>query len=74
MRGCTALSRQIFTGDIKWGGEIDGIEREYKDRPNLVARLGGNGGGKSIFFSGHMNIVPVMEDAGKLSKIPIAER
>ena len=42
--------------------EIDGIERDYRDRPNLVARLSGTGGGKSLVFSGHMDAVPVMED------------
>lgn len=40
---------------------IDGLERQYRDRPNFVARLPGSGGGASLVFSGHMDTVPVME-------------
>ncbi|MGM0365534.1 MAG: M20 family metallopeptidase [Actinomycetota bacterium] len=31
--------------------------RNYKDRPNLVGKLKGEGGGKSIIFSSHMDTV-----------------
>jgi acetylornithine deacetylase len=41
---------------------IDGIERQYRDRPNFVARLPGKGGGNSLALSGHMDSVPVTED------------
>ena len=32
--------------------------RIYRDRPNLVARLPGTGGGRSLAFSGHMDVMP----------------
>lgn len=41
---------------------IDGVEKNYKDRPNLVARLRGQGAGKSLAFSGHIDTMP---DYGK---------
>jgi acetylornithine deacetylase len=37
---------------------IDGQERIYRDRPNLVARRRGKGGGRSLAFSGHMDTMP----------------
>jgi acetylornithine deacetylase len=42
--------------------EIDGIKRIYKNRPNLMAKISGSGDGKALLFSGHMDVVPVMED------------
>lgn len=33
--------------------------RNYKDRPNLVARYPGKKGGKSLLFSGHIDTMPV---------------
>ena len=41
---------------------IDGIDRDYNGRPNLVAKLMGSGGGRSLVFSGHMDTMP---DYGK---------
>jgi acetylornithine deacetylase len=38
---------------------IEGKERVYKDRPILVARKAGSGGGRSLVFSGHMDTVPI---------------
>jgi acetylornithine deacetylase len=32
--------------------------RDYTDRPNLVARRGGSGGGRSLILSGHIDTVP----------------
>ncbi len=37
---------------------IDGKEKIYAGRPNLVARLRGTGGGRSLAFSGHMDTMP----------------
>jgi acetylornithine deacetylase len=37
---------------------IDGGERIYRDRPILVARRRGRGGGRSLVFSGHMDTMP----------------
>lgn len=31
--------------------------RTFRDRPNLVARLRGTGGGKSVFLTGHVDVV-----------------
>lgn len=33
-------------------------ERHYVDRPNLIARLAGTGGGRSLLLSGHIDTVP----------------
>jgi acetylornithine deacetylase len=32
--------------------------RDYADRPNVVARVRGAGGGRSLLFSGHVDVVP----------------
>ncbi len=32
--------------------------RDYAGRPNVVARLRGTGGGRSLLFSGHVDVVP----------------
>ena len=37
---------------------IDGRERVYRDRPILVARRPGKGGGPSLAFTGHMDTMP----------------
>jgi acetylornithine deacetylase len=37
---------------------IEGRQRIYKDRPILVARKTGTGGGRSLAFSGHMDTMP----------------
>lgn len=41
---------------------MDNLIREYKGRPNLVARLKGGGSGRSIVFSGHMDTMPAGEE------------
>src|SRR4030042_2106684 len=41
---------------------IDGVEKEYNGRPNLVAKLKGSGGSSSLAFSGHIDTMP---DYGK---------
>jgi acetylornithine deacetylase len=33
-------------------------DRHYRGRPNLIARLPGTGGGKSLLFNGHIDTVP----------------
>ncbi|HKV67248.1 MAG TPA: M20/M25/M40 family metallo-hydrolase [Gaiellales bacterium] len=32
--------------------------RDYAGRPNVVARLAGRGGGRSLLFTGHVDVVP----------------
>src|SRR5205814_2484434 len=34
--------------------------RDYADRPNVVARLEGTGRGRSLLFSGHVDVVPAL--------------
>ncbi len=37
---------------------LDGVERNYEDRPIVSACLPGSGGGRSMVFSGHMDTMP----------------
>jgi len=37
---------------------IEGKQRVYRDRPILVAKLAGRGGGRTLAFSGHMDTMP----------------
>jgi acetylornithine deacetylase len=34
--------------------------RRYEGRPNVAARLRGSGGGRSLLFSGHVDVVPAL--------------
>jgi acetylornithine deacetylase len=34
------------------------VSRDYKGRPNVVGRLRGSGGGKSLLFNGHVDVIP----------------
>lgn len=38
-------------------GTVDGMERNYEQRPNLVGTRRGTGGGKSLMITGHMDTV-----------------
>ena len=51
---------------------INGIEKKYKNRPNLIARLNYENAGKSIVFSGHMDVMPVKEDKWKVFEDPFS--
>jgi acetylornithine deacetylase len=35
------------------------VARGYEGRPNIVARLAGTGGGKSLLLNGHTDVIPV---------------
>lgn len=50
----------------------DDVERIYKDRPNLVAKLRGNGGGKSLVFSGHMDTMPASGEKWNVFEDPFS--
>jgi acetylornithine deacetylase len=51
---------------------IDGVNRKYKNRPNIVAKIKGAGSGRSIVFSGHMDTVDVMEQEWQVFKDPFS--
>ena len=34
------------------------VEKNYKDRPNVVGIYEGSGGGKSLLFNGHVDVIP----------------
>ncbi|HDL65289.1 MAG TPA: ArgE/DapE family deacylase, partial [Proteobacteria bacterium] len=34
------------------------VERGYENRPNLVGKYSGTGGGRSLLFNGHVDVVP----------------
>ena len=51
---------------------VDGIERIYKNRPNLVAKLKGTGDGKSLAFSGHMDTMPATGEEWRVFKDPFS--
>lgn len=52
--------------DVYELGEVEGLQdhplywpgREYKDRPNVAARMKGTGRGRSLVLSGHIDTVP----------------
>lgn len=51
---------------------IDGKERNYRDRPNLIARLKGNDGNCSLSFTGHMDVMPAYGEVWKVFKDPFS--
>lgn len=53
---------------------IEGIERIYKNRPNLVIKLKGSSGEfkKNIVFSGHMDTAQIKEESWKVFKDPLS--
>jgi acetylornithine deacetylase len=53
---------------------IDGEERVYKDRPILTARKPGNGGGRSLVFSGHMDTMPTYGKSWEVFPDPYSGR
>jgi acetylornithine deacetylase len=53
---------------------IDGKQRVYRDRPILVARLPGKGGGRSLAFSGHMDTMPTYGKSWEVFPDPFSGR
>lgn len=55
--------QDAFVEPFLRAGNFDEIERvsddPEKDRPNLVAVWKGTGGGRSVYFNGHCDVVPV---------------
>lgn len=40
----------------------DGKLKDYKDRPNITAKINGSAGHRSIVFSGHMDVMPAYNE------------
>jgi len=38
------------------------VSRGYEGRPNLVGTLRGRGGGRSLLFNGHVDVIPAVDD------------
>ncbi len=51
---------------------IEDQERNYKDRPNLVAKLAGKGSKKSISFTGHMDVMPAYGEVWEVFNDPFS--
>lgn len=51
---------------------IDSLEKVYKNRPNLVAKIAGQGSGKSMCFSGHIDVMPVKEEKWEVFEDPFS--
>ena len=34
------------------------VDASYDDRPNVVATIAGSGGGRSLLFNGHVDVIP----------------
>lgn len=49
-----------------------GMEKNYNGRPNLVAKLSGKNGDKSILFSGHMDTMPSGKGIWKVFNDPFS--
>jgi acetylornithine deacetylase len=71
--GCQAFVAEHLVGlglepDVFQPDEVDGATehpawwpgRDYAGRPNVVAHLAGAGGGRSLIFSGHVDVVPAL--------------
>lgn len=57
------MTEDKFTYEQLMASPYDRL-KSYKDRPNLIGKLKGKGGGKSLILNGHIDTVPV----GDLSK------
>jgi acetylornithine deacetylase len=53
----------VVSSDSPWKH----ADRHYQGRKNLVVKLSGSGGGRSLLLSGHMDTVPTRSEAWKTS-------
>lgn len=51
---------------------INSIQKIYKNRPNVVAKVEGKGDGNSLVFSGHMDVMPVYKKEWEIFKDPFS--
>ena len=52
------MTEDKFTYEQLMASPYDRL-KSYKDRPNLIGKLKGKGGGKSLIINGHIDTVPV---------------
>ncbi len=52
--------------------KIDDMERDYKNRPNLLAGLKGKNGRRSLSFTGHMDVMPAYGETWKVFEDPFS--
>jgi acetylornithine deacetylase len=52
--------------------KIDDLERDYGNRPNLIAGLKGNSGRRSLSFTGHMDVMPAYGEVWKVFEDPFS--
>ena len=52
------MTEDKFTYEQLMASPFDRL-KSYKDRPNLIGKLKGKGGGKSLILNGHIDTVPV---------------
>src|SRR3954447_16577777 len=56
--GETACNEKLAQAYKEIGCQIDFVEKE-KGRANLVGVLKGSGGGRSLIYNGHVDVVPI---------------
>jgi acetylornithine deacetylase len=65
----TKMGLEVDMWETDWGalkkhpGYIP-VDRGYEGRPNIVATWKGTGGGKSLLFNGHTDVIPVGNGEG----------
>jgi len=53
---------------------VDGVNRDYRNRPNLVVKIPGKKHDRSLLFSGHMDVMPVKEEKWQVFTDPYSGR
>ena len=56
------MTEDKFTYEQLMASPFDRL-KSYKDRPNLIGRLKGKGGGKSLILNGHIDTVPIGDES-----------
>ena len=56
------MTEDKFTYEQLMASPFDRL-KSYKDRPNLVGKLKGKGGGKSLILNGHIDTVPIGDES-----------
>ena len=56
------MTEDKFTYEQLMASPFDRL-KSYKDRPNLIGKLKGKGGGKSLILNGHIDTVPIGDES-----------